>query len=227
MIDSKLISYTNDQLSYFSFNSANTQNLNLSNYYVVIKSTNSEEVYSLVTLPYFDYGDEGRTEHQLLTTENNGLDWDFAEKIIETDNLPYTYETNLLDASSFKLNVTRGYMPSDFIYDGNNTLRIQDMPINNLVIDIRQNGGGSSSVSEELMQYISPVEYKTFDSSLLKISNYLVKKHKNILKTIMLEVREKNTSARQFYNKLGFIEKSIRYNYYPDDNAILIEKEIK
>ena len=47
----------------------------------------------------------------------------------------------------------------------------------NLVIDLRKNGGGASSVSEELMQYISPVAYHSFDTSLLKISKYLIKKY--------------------------------------------------
>ncbi|MFX1377254.1 MAG: hypothetical protein ACFFA0_15735 [Promethearchaeota archaeon] len=131
LIDSKLMSYTNDQLSYFEFN---TGSLNLSNYFIVIKSTNSEEVYSLVTLPFFDYGDDFRTEHQLLTTTDNGINWNFAKRIIETDNPPWTYASGQLDASSFKLNVTRGYMPSDFTYNDNNTLRIQDIPINNLEV---------------------------------------------------------------------------------------------
>jgi hypothetical protein len=133
MIDTQLISYNDDQLTYFSFNTANTQNLNLSNYFVVIKSTNSKNVYSLVSLPHFDYGDDGRTEHQLLTTIDSGVQWDFAKKVVESDNWPYT--TGQLDASSFSLNVTRGYMPSDFSFNDNITLRIQNETINNLVID--------------------------------------------------------------------------------------------
>ena len=135
LIDSQLIDYTNDQLTYFDFNTINTGALNLSNYFIVIKSTNPKDVYSLVTLPYFDYGDDGRTEHQLLTTVDNGVNWDFAQRIIDTDNPPYTYESSQLDASSFALNVTRGYMPSDFSFNDNNTLRIQNATISNLVID--------------------------------------------------------------------------------------------
>ena len=42
----------------------------------------------------------------------------------------------------------------------------------------------------------------------------------------MLEVREKNTAARQFYFSNGFTEKGIRQDYYPDDNAVIIEKYI-
>jgi ribosomal-protein-alanine N-acetyltransferase len=43
---------------------------------------------------------------------------------------------------------------------------------------------------------------------------------------ILLEVRESNTSARNFYRALGFIENGFRKNYYRDDNAILLEYNI-
>ncbi|MHA1986410.1 MAG: hypothetical protein ACW98D_07220 [Promethearchaeota archaeon] len=133
MIDSKLFSsYTSDSLSYFEFNIANTQNLNLSNYFIVIKSDNSNEAYSLVTLPFITFGDDGRTEHQLLTTDDNGSSWALAKKQVATTFQPYT--SVQLDASSFKMNVTRGYMPSDFAYNGTNTLKIQDSTIENQVI---------------------------------------------------------------------------------------------
>ncbi|MFX1309337.1 MAG: hypothetical protein ACFE8C_06535, partial [Promethearchaeota archaeon] len=126
MIDSKLVSYTGDNLSYFDFNLGNTGNLNLDNYFIVIKSDNSKEIYSLVALPWFSYGDSGETEHQLKTTSNDGGIWRNARKVIETTNQPYT--SGQLDASSFKLDVTRGYMPSDFIVNSVNTLRIQEIP---------------------------------------------------------------------------------------------------
>ena len=44
---------------------------------------------------------------------------------------------------------------------------------------------------------------------------------------ILLEVREKNSGARCFYKKLGFVENGIRKKYYPDDNAVLIEKKVR
>jgi hypothetical protein len=133
MIDSKLFtSYTEDNISYFEFNTANTQNLNLSNYFIVIKSNNSNEVYSLVTLPFIVFGDDGRTEHQLIITNNDGISWSLAKKQVEATI--QTYTSVQLDASPFKLNVTRGYMPSDFVYNGSNTLQIQDMTIENLEI---------------------------------------------------------------------------------------------
>jgi len=133
MIDSVIVNaYSGDNLSYFKFNSGNTSKLNLSNYFIVIKSNNSKEVYSLVTLPWFSYGDT-KTEHQLKTTIDDGNTWINAKKVVETDYRTYT--SGQLDASSFMLNVTRGYMPSDFIVNDNYTLRIQDLPLANLVID--------------------------------------------------------------------------------------------
>jgi hypothetical protein len=135
MIDSQLVSYSGDSLTYFEFNTVNTGKLNLSNYFIVIKSTNSKEVYSLVSLPFFNFGDDGKTEHKLITTSNDGIRWENAEKIIDTDNPPFPYYSGQLDASSFKLNVTRGYMPSDFTYNDNQTLRVQDIPIENLEIN--------------------------------------------------------------------------------------------
>lgn len=43
---------------------------------------------------------------------------------------------------------------------------------------------------------------------------------------ILLEVREKNIAARALYRSLGFSENGLRKNYYRDDNAILLGKEI-
>lgn len=43
---------------------------------------------------------------------------------------------------------------------------------------------------------------------------------------IFLEVREKNQTARSFYEKIGFRQKSIRKKYYsePADNALILRK---
>ncbi|NVM35829.1 MAG: hypothetical protein HWN81_09550 [Candidatus Lokiarchaeota archaeon] len=132
-IDNKVVdSYTGDNYSYFKFNIINTGKLNLSNYFVVIKSNNSKQVYSLVTLPPFGYGDN-EVEHQLKTTKDDGKNWKNAEKSIETDG-PDDYPSGQLDASLFTLNVTRGYRPSDFNISGTYNLTIQDLPLEDLEI---------------------------------------------------------------------------------------------
>lgn len=44
---------------------------------------------------------------------------------------------------------------------------------------------------------------------------------------IFLEVRSRNRSAVRFYLKNGFTETGRRKNYYPDDDAILMEKRLR
>ncbi|MFX1587424.1 MAG: hypothetical protein ACFFC1_04645, partial [Promethearchaeota archaeon] len=138
IIDTKLVTnYIADELFYFELNKGNTANLNLSNYFIVIKSNNPKEVYSLVTLPFDEYGDDLRTEHQLKTTKDDGGLWKNAKKKIDS-----VYISRQLDASSFKLNVTRGFKPSDFNINNTQTLKIQDLPI----VDVSIPYNGSSSL---------------------------------------------------------------------------------
>ena len=136
LIDSIIINYNNyhgDSLSYFEFNQANTSNLKLYNYFIVIKSNQSDKIFSLVTLPRLTFGDPNSTvDHQLRTTNDDGQTWDIATKQVQSTPL---YNSEKLDAAAFKLNVTRGYMPSDFINPDNSqdTLKIQDIPIENQI----------------------------------------------------------------------------------------------
>ncbi len=125
LIDTNITQYNQDRLFYFRFNADNTSDLELYNYFIVIKSNISKPIYSLVTLPWTGFGDN-KTEHQLKISDDGGNTWKHAKKKIDT------YTTVELDASSFKLNVTRGYMPSDFIINYNQTLRIQGLPFENL-----------------------------------------------------------------------------------------------
>jgi len=137
LIDSIIIDnndYHGDSLSYFEFNQANTQNLKLYNYFIVIKSNQSDKTFSLVTLPRQTFGDpdpDSPVDHQLRTTNDDGLTWNVAKKEVTP-----TYMSEELDATAFKLNVTRGYMPSDFTNpdDNEDTLRIQDISIEDQII---------------------------------------------------------------------------------------------
>jgi len=135
LIDSIIVKsneFNGDSLNYFAFNTANTSGLPLYNYIIVIKSNNSNTVYSLVTLPQSTFGDpDERIDHQLLATPDNGSNWDLA-----SISVPTSYTTETLDAALFKIGVTRGYMPSDFTNpeDAEDTLKIQDLPIEDLEI---------------------------------------------------------------------------------------------
>ena len=61
--------YNNDTLFYFEFDNSQTNNLNRSNYFIIINSNRSEAVYSIVTIPRGDWGDQVEpTEHYFLQT---------------------------------------------------------------------------------------------------------------------------------------------------------------
>ncbi|MHA1749603.1 MAG: hypothetical protein ACTSYF_13265, partial [Promethearchaeota archaeon] len=125
------LAYHGDNLTYFGFNIPSTSSRVLYNYFIVIKSNNSNLVYSLVTLPRETFGDPDKTvEHQVKLSTDNGITWSNAIKDVDV-----SYNSESLDASSFKLNVTRGYMPSDFIISEDDELNIQDIPIENQVIN--------------------------------------------------------------------------------------------
>jgi hypothetical protein len=137
LIDSMIVGfdeYHGDSLAYFEFNPANTQNLKLYNYFIVIKSNRTDVIYSLVTLPRQTYGDpDNRVDHQLRISDNSGSTWNTAKK--QVPSIPL-YLSELLDAAAFKLNVTRAYKPSDFTnpYDSQDTLKIQDIPISDRIV---------------------------------------------------------------------------------------------
>ncbi len=43
---------------------------------------------------------------------------------------------------------------------------------------------------------------------------------------VILEVREQNEGARRFYEALGFRQTGFRKNYYRDDNAVLLDRDL-
>lgn len=54
---------------------------------------------------------------------------------------------------------------------------IKQQKINDLIIDIRKNGGGNSALGDELFQYISHVPFSQFGKVTIKISDRLKQKH--------------------------------------------------
>ncbi|MGV9202644.1 MAG: hypothetical protein ACOC44_01315 [Promethearchaeia archaeon] len=143
--------YTDDNLSYFEFDQTNTKDLDLYNYFIIIKSNSSERVYNLVTLPSAEYGDD-ETEHLLKTTNNAGQSWENA------DNAEGSSFSQALDASQFKLNITRGYMPTDFEVNETKTLQIQNKSLSNNKMSIPDSSdlvwGRGTWESEELPEPI-------------------------------------------------------------------------
>ena len=120
----------------------------------------------------------------------------------------YTFETKkelntvIIRFDSFDLN---DYLPvfldSTFRY-------IKENNIQNLIIDLRYNGGGNSRVGDEFFQYISPVPFEQFGKTYVKISDvikeWMPDEYGNKeTSTIFLEKSEELTPLR---------ENPLRYN---------------
>ncbi len=67
---------------------------------------------------------------------------------------------------------------------------IKNRKINNLIIDIRKNGGGDSKLGDELFQYISPVPFRQFGKTTIKFSDlqkdYYKSKGKSLYNKMMI-----------------------------------------
>jgi len=121
-IDSiELINYTDDSVVNFSFTTPIT-NLNVSNYFFVIKSNISTDAFHLMILPRTGQGSDPDSinNHLLLKTEDGGSSWIKYQKL--------GYGPNF-DASPFIINVTRGWMPDDIL-----NITIENKTISNMEI---------------------------------------------------------------------------------------------
>ena len=76
----------------------------------------------------------------------------------------------------------------------------------------------------EIDYIIVDIEYRNLGIAT-KLLNFIENKYKNI-DNITLEVRESNISAINFYIKNGFKEVAKRKNYYNDEDAILMIKNL-
>ncbi|MFB9121599.1 S41 family peptidase [Bergeyella porcorum] len=92
---------------------------------------------------------------------------------------PYTLEiipkisTAIIDFNSFS-NPDKMKIFADSTFT-----EIKNKNIKNLIIDIRKNGGGNSSVGDVLLQYLARTDFRQYsDNTLIKISNQVLNKIK-------------------------------------------------
>lgn len=116
--------YINDTIIHFNFTTPIT-NLNVSNYFIVIKSNISTDAFHLVILPQTapplqGCDPDGKNNHLLLKTENDGFSW------VKVYKDTYWF----FDASPFIINVTRGWMPNDILNITFENKTLSNMEIN-------------------------------------------------------------------------------------------------
>jgi hypothetical protein len=99
----------------------------------------------------------------LFIKDKNWLGKDYSYKTI-SGNIGYMKFNSFTNLGKFKV-----FLDSTF-------KSIKAENINDLIIDIRKNGGGNSKLGDELMQYISKTDFRMFDSCMIKVSNELTNK---------------------------------------------------
>lgn len=102
----------------------------------------------------------GLISKMLAFSESSGKNYSYKTL---PDNIGYIEFNSFNDLDKFKT-----FLDSTFRLIEHNNVR-------SLIIDIRKNGGGNSSLGDEIMQYISKVDFKMADSCIIKISNVLIK----------------------------------------------------
>jgi C-terminal processing protease CtpA/Prc len=94
-----------------------------------------------------------------------------VQKNSVVSSVPYTFRTlpdkniGIIEFNQFTdLNKFKAFLDSAFQV-------LQKENIENLIIDIRKNGGGNSSLGDELFQYISPAPFAQFGKMIMKYSD--------------------------------------------------------
>lgn len=141
-------------------------------------STGTLRSADLKTVPYKRIAADKPTQRQTGNPGNN-LDYAFMELSGRTGLILY--------------NRCRGVKPFSRFCDSVFTL-IRNRGIDKLIIDVRNNGGGDSQISDTLFQYISPVPYQQFGRCEVRISDPVRKLYHKEMQ--MPELRHEFTSFR-------------------------------
>jgi hypothetical protein len=103
-------------------------------------------------------------------------------KILAFNDTPpykdYSYKSISSNIGYLEFNSSLGDYENFKTFLGSTFKLIQAENVENLIIDIRRNGGGDDGFCNELMQYISKTDFNTGDSSFVKISTELLSKGK-------------------------------------------------
>jgi len=78
---------------------------------------------------------------------------------------------------------------------------IKEQNIKNLIVDVRKNGGGNSSLGDELFQYISPVPFEQFGKMDMKISPTLRRIFNDTIYTLGVSTFESSPKELRENNK--------------------------
>lgn len=124
------------------------------NYDIIYQPKESEEILS-VSFPAITFDE---IKKRCPRTSNGGNYDDYSYTIDRINNVAIMDFRHFYDAERME-----HFADSMF-------RELSDRNINNLIIDIRNNGGGNSRVGDVLLRYISPEPYVQMDKALIRIT---------------------------------------------------------
>jgi len=126
---------------------------NSPDYDIVVRHDGKIETYNIKGRSFTELS-EARKKIKTVSRKNFNL-------IIDS-----VYNTGIMTINTFNGGEKNNF--DKFLHESFGSLKKND--IENLIIDIRYNGGGSDDLVEELIGYISPVPYKILEKSTVKYS---------------------------------------------------------
>lgn len=134
--------------------------------------------YLFTPLTYAMYNDslfkiEYLANGQVLSKTTPGLKFDQRYRNIQTNNISqYLYSLSVDENKKIAVIDFKSFSdPKRFKNFADSAFaEIKKKNINDLIIDIRENGGGNSIIGDELFQYISPVPFQQFGKTIVKVS---------------------------------------------------------
>lgn len=145
-------------------------------------------------------------EFKLLT---NNSSKDLLKQIEKIDNDEFTHPWKISDLESL-------------ISRNNNIFfcaLLENKIINYLILTVIK-------PEAEIIRIASDKDYKRLGIAQSQFENLFNYCRNNGLEKIFLEVASRNSSAISLYKKNGFTQTGLRRNYYGDDDALLMEKNL-
>lgn len=107
-----------------------------------------------------------------------------------------------------------------------------DNPLSVMAVDLRDGRCAAFALGRvvagegELFQIGTLTEYRGRGIAKMLLEEFHEKAREKGAEVCFLEVRSRNTAAISLYEKSGYEKISVRRNYYPDDDAVIMRKNL-
>ncbi len=131
-------------------------------------------IYALYRDSVFDIEYEFDQKRQSVQVKGIPHEERYKRRSAEKEESPELYSLSILQDQNIGIIDLKLFVsdPDEFKLFLDSAFQVlQDKNIGNLIIDVRENGGGNSRLGDEVFQYISPVPFAQFGKTIMKYSD--------------------------------------------------------